>query len=158
MSHSITPFLWFDSQAEEAVNYYLSVFADSELLSMARYSEVGPGEPGSVMTAEFRLNDQKFVALNGGPVYQFSPATSFVINCDTQDEVDHYWEKLSEGGEPNQCGWTTDKFGVTWQVVPRILLELMADPDREKANRVVAAMLQMTKIEIAPLQAAYAGE
>ncbi len=158
MAQSITPFLWFDSQAEEATNYYLSVFADSELLNIVRYGEAGPGAPGTVMTTEFRLNDQTFVALNGGPHYQFSPATSFVINCDTQEEVDHYWEKLSEGGEPNQCGWTTDKFGVTWQIVPRILLELMADPDREKANRVTQAMLQMTKIEIPLLQAAYTGE
>lgn len=158
MAQSITPFLWFDTQAGEATDYYLSVFADSELLNVVHYGEAGPGEAGQVMTAEFRLNNQTFVALNGGPHYQFSPATSFVINCDTQDEVDHYWEKFSEGGEPNQCGWTTDKFGVTWQVVPRILLELMADPDREKANRVTQAMLQMTKIEIPLLKAAYAEE
>jgi predicted 3-demethylubiquinone-9 3-methyltransferase (glyoxalase superfamily) len=122
-----------------------------------RYGEAGPGDAGTVMTTEFRLNNQTFVALNGGPMYRFSPATSFVINVDTQDEVDHYWEKLTEGGQPEQCGWTTDKFGVTWQIVPRILPELLSDPDREKANRVMAAMLQMTKIEIAPLEAAYAG-
>jgi predicted 3-demethylubiquinone-9 3-methyltransferase (glyoxalase superfamily) len=157
MAETITPFLWFDTQAEEATNYYLSVFADSELLSVVRYGEAGPGDAGTVMTTEFRLNNQTFVALNGGPMYRFSPATSFVINVDTQDEVDHYWEKLTEGGQPEQCGWTTDKFGVTWQIVPRILPELLSDPDREKANRVMAAMLQMTKIEIAPLEAAYAG-
>ncbi|HVX31224.1 MAG TPA: VOC family protein [Nitrolancea sp.] len=157
MAETITPFLWFDTQAEEATNYYLSVFADSELLSVVRYGEAGPGDAGTVMTTEFRLNNQTFVALNGGPMYRFSPATSFVINVDTQDEVDHYWEKLTEGGQPEQCGWTTDKFGVTWQIVPRILPELLSDPDREKANRVMAAMLQMTKIEIASLEAAYAG-
>jgi predicted 3-demethylubiquinone-9 3-methyltransferase (glyoxalase superfamily) len=158
MPQSITPFLWFDSQAEEATNYYLSVFADSELLSIVRYPEGAPGLAGSVMTTDFRLNNQTFTAFNGGPTYQINSAISFVIDVETQDEVDHYWEKLSEGGEPNQCGWTTDKFGVTWQVVPRTLIELLSDPDREKANRVMQAMLKMTKIEIAPLQAAYAGE
>jgi len=158
MSQKLTPFLWFDDQAEEATNFYASIFKDSEILSISRYGEVGPGNPGKVMTTAFRLNGQDFVALNGGPEYTFTPAISFVIDCETQDEVDHYWDNLSEGGQPNRCGWTTDKFGVTWQVVPRILPELLHDEDREKANRVMQAMLQMNKLEIAALQAASAGE
>jgi len=152
---SLTPFLWFDNRAEEATRFYVSVFQDAEILSINRYGDAGPGQEGTVMTTEFLLNGQSFVALNGGPEYKFTPAISFVIHCDTQDEVDHYWDRLSEGGEPNVCGWLTDKFGVTWQVVPNILMELMQDADREKANRVTEAMLQMTKIEIPKLQAAY---
>ena len=154
MAQSITPFLWFDNQAEEAMNYYLSVFADSELLSVARYGEAGPGEPGSVMTAEFLLNDQTFVALNGGPVYTFSPAISFVINCDSQDEIDHYWGKLSEGGDPNsqQCGWLKDKYGLSWQVVPSALGQLMSNP--ATAGNVMSALLKMKKLDIKKLEEA----
>lgn len=155
MPQKVTPFLWFDDQSEEATNFYASIFKNSEILSISRYGEAGPGQAGKVMTTAFRLNGQDFVALNGGPEYKFTPAISFVIDCETQDEVDHYWDKLSEGGESNACGWTTDKFGVTWQVVPRILPELLQDADREKANRVMQAMLQMTKLDIAKLKAAY---
>ncbi|WP_446809345.1 VOC family protein [Methylomonas sp. 2BW1-5-20] len=151
----ITPFLWFDDQAEEAMNFYLSIFKDSKVLSVNRYGDAGPGPKGSVMTASFELNGQVFTALNGGPVYQFSPAISFVVHCETQAEVDHYWQKLSEGGKEHQCAWLDDKFGVTWQIVPNALIELLSDPDPAKAGRVMQAMLQMTKIDIATLQRAY---
>lgn len=152
----ITPFLWFDNQAEEAMNFYLSVFKDSKVTRVNRYGEAGPGPAGSVMSAEFQLNGANFYALNGGPVFKFSPATSFFIHCETQEEVDHYWNKLSEGGKPNRCGWLDDKFGVTWQVVPNALGELMNDKDRRKANNVMRAMMGMTKIDIAQLKEAYA--
>ena len=154
----ITPFLWFDSQAEEAARFYTSIFDNSEISEVVRYGEAGPGEAGTVMTVAFRLAGQDFVALNGGPVYQFSPATSFVIDCKSQEEVDHFWDNLSEGGEPGPCGWLRDRYGVSWQVVPSRLIELLGDQDRERANRVMQAMLQMSKIEIAPLERAYAGE
>ena len=153
----ITPFLWFDNNAEEAANFYVSVFKNSKLLNIARYGEVGPGPNGTVMTVEFELNGQEFVALNGGPQFKFNEAISFVVNCDTQEEVDYYWERLSEGGEKSRCGWLKDKFGVGWQVTPTILGKLMADNDQEKANRVMQAMLKMDKLEIEPLQRAYEG-
>ena len=134
---AITPFLWFDSQAGEAVNFYVSVFPDSQIKSVARYGDAGPGAPGTVMVIAFTLRGMEFSALNGGPVYQFNPAISFVIDCVTQDEVDHYWDTLTAGGGTEvQCGWLVDKFGVSWQVVPRRLTELMSDPDAEKAKRV----------------------
>lgn len=148
----IVPFLWFDNQAEEAARFYTSIFKDSQIGQISRYGESGPGEPGSVLTVSFTLAGQEFGALNGGPVFQFSEAISFLINCADQVEVDFFWEKLSEGGEIQQCGWLKDKFGVSWQIVPTILGELMSNPDPEKAARVTQAMLQMTKIDIAGLQ------
>ncbi|MDX8128717.1 VOC family protein [Methylomonas sp. OY6] len=151
----ITPFLWFDDQAEEAMNFYVSIFKHSKVLSVTRYGDGGPGPKGSVMTANFELDGQVFTALNGGPVYQLSPAISFVIHCETQAEVNHYWEKLSAGGKQNQCAWLEDKFGVTWQIVPNILIELLNDPDPVKAGRVMEAMLKMTKIDIDTLKRAY---
>ena len=155
---AITPFLWFDSQAEDAANFYVSVFPDSEISSVVSYGEAGPGPVGSVMVVTFKLRGLEFNALNGGPVYQFNPAVSFVIDCVTQEEVDHYWDTLtSEGGMEVQCGWLVDRFGVSWQVVPRRLNELMSDPDAEKAKRVTEAMLQMKKLIIADLEAAAEG-
>jgi predicted 3-demethylubiquinone-9 3-methyltransferase (glyoxalase superfamily) len=151
----ITPFLWFDDQAEAAMNFYVSIFKNSKVLGVNRYGDAGPGPKGSVMTANFELDGQVFTALNGGPVYKMSPAVSFVVHCDTQAEVDHYWEKLSAGGKENQCAWLEDKFGVTWQIVPNVLLELISDPDPVKAGRVMQAMLQMTKIDIQTLKQAY---
>jgi len=154
----ITPFLWFDNQAEEAVNYYLSIFKNSKILNVARYGDDAAkvsGRPkGSVMTVSFQLDGQQFVALNGGPVFSFSPAISFVVNCQTQQEVDELWEKLSAGGEQQQCGWIKDKYGVTWQIVPTALGELLSNPDAAKAQRVMQAMLQMTKLDINGLQQA----
>jgi len=155
MSQKITPFLWFDNNAEEAMDFYCSVFKDSEVLGVSRYGEAGPGPAGSVLVATLRLNGQEFMALNGGPEFKFTEAVSFSIECETQEEVDHYWDKLSAGGEPGPCGWLKDKFGLSWQVVPRILGELMQDEDRAKADRVTRAMLQMSKLDIAQLQAAY---
>jgi predicted 3-demethylubiquinone-9 3-methyltransferase (glyoxalase superfamily) len=153
----ITPFLWFDNNAEEAANFYVSVFKNSKLLNVARYSDVGPGPKGTVMTVEFELDGQEFVALNAGPTFKFTEAISFVVNCETQEEVDYYWERLSEGGEKSHCGWLKDKFGLSWQVTPTILGKLMADKDQEKANRVMQAMLKMDKLDIEPLQRAYEG-
>lgn len=151
---NITPFLWFDNQAEEAMNFYVSTFKNSKVIDVARYGDAGPGEPGTVMTAVFEIEGTRFVALNGGPVegFTFSPATSFVVNCETQEEVDRLWDTLSDGGRPNQCGWLDDRFGVTWQIVPSALPELLSDPDREKSQRVMNAMLQMTKIDIQALR------
>jgi len=154
----ITPFLWFDNQAEDAVNFYTSVFKDSKILDIARYGEAGPGPKGSVMTASFRIEGQEFIALNGGPQYKFTEAVSFVVNCKTQEEIDHYWDKLLEGGQAQACGWLKDKFGLSWQIVPAILGELMSDPDREKSNRVMKAMLQMVKFDIRKLKDAYEGK
>ncbi len=151
----ITPFLWFDDNAEEAVNFYTSIFTDSKIESISRYGETGDGLAGSIMMVTFKLNSQGFMALNGGPVFNFSQAISFFVNCETQAEVDHYWEKLSEGGTTQQCGWLIDKFGISWQIVPTALGELMGDKDSEKAGRVMQAMLKMVKIDIAGLQAAY---
>jgi predicted 3-demethylubiquinone-9 3-methyltransferase (glyoxalase superfamily) len=153
----ITPFLWFDNNAEEAMNFYTSIFKNSKVLTVSRYGDAGPGPTGSVMTAEFEIEGQEFVALNGGPRFKFTEAISFVVNCTTQDEVDYYWEKLSEGGEKSRCGWLKDKFGLWWQVVPTILAELMGDKDQEKSRRVMEAMLRMDKIEIEPLKRAYEG-
>lgn len=151
----ITPFLWFNDQAEEAVNFYLSIFDDSRILTKTRYGEVGPGPEGSIMTIDFELQGQPFVALNGGPHFTFNEAVSFVVNCETAEEVDHYWEKLSEGGETSQCGWLKDQFGISWQVVPTLLPRLIGDANQDKAQMVMAAMLQMQKLDVVALQTAY---
>ena len=154
----ITPFLWFDDQAEAAMQHYVSVFRDSKVLGVTRYGDAGPGPKGSVMIAAFELEGQRFTALNGGPHFKFTEAVSFVVNCETQEEVDHFWDKLGEGGQIQQCGWLKDKFGLSWQIVPSVLIELINDPDPEKARRVTETMLQMTKIDIAKLRQAYEGQ
>ena len=151
----ITPFLWFDGKAEEAMDYYVSIFKNSKILSITRYGEEGPGPKGTVMTAAFELDEQEFTALNGGPQFTFSPAISFVVNCETQQEVDELWEKLSEGGEKQNCGWLKDKYGLSWQVIPTMLIEMLQDKDAEKSSRVMKAMLQMNKIDIKTLKQAY---
>lgn len=153
----IHPFLWFDTQAEEAMNFYVSIFKNSKVIKIVRHGEAGPGPKGSVMTASFELDGQQFTALNGGPHFKFSEAVSFVVDCKSQEEVDDLWEKLSAGGQPGQCGWLKDKFGLSWQIVPSVLVELLSDPDPEKSQRVMQAMLKMTKIEIAALQQAARG-
>jgi predicted 3-demethylubiquinone-9 3-methyltransferase (glyoxalase superfamily) len=154
----ITPFLWFDNQAEEAANFYVSIFKNSKIGTIARYGEAGPGPKGGVITVDFELDGQKFVALNGGPQFKFNEATSFVVNCETQQEVDEFWEKLSEGGEESMCGWLKDKYGLSWQVVPTILGKMIADPDLQKSKRVMEAMLKMRKIVIDDLKRAYEGK
>ncbi len=151
---TINPFLWFDNQAEEAMNFYVSIFKNSRVLSVSRYGDAGPGPKGTVMVASFELDGQKFMALNGGPEFKFSPAISFLVNCETQQEVDRLWEKLSEGGKPNRCGWLEDKFGLSWQIIPTVLGELMSDKDAEVSKRVMQAMLQMTKLDIEGLRRA----
>jgi predicted 3-demethylubiquinone-9 3-methyltransferase (glyoxalase superfamily) len=155
----IIPHLWFDNQAEEAVNFYVSLFKNSKVLSIARYGEAGAKvagrQKGAVMTMVFQLEGQEFMALNGGPVFTFSPAISFLVNCETQEEVDLLWEKLSEGGAIQQCGWLQDKFGVSWQIVPTILGKMMQDKDARKVERVMAALLPMKKIDIEGLKKAY---
>jgi predicted 3-demethylubiquinone-9 3-methyltransferase (glyoxalase superfamily) len=158
MQKKITTFLTYDGQAEEAVDLYTSVFPNSRITSTRRYGEAGPGEEGSLMTATFELEGQEFMALNGGPSFTFGQGFSLFVDCETQEEVDQLWEKLSEGGERGQCGWLTDKFGVSWQIIPRVLGELLGDEDPEKANRVMNAMLQMGKIEIDGLRRAYESE
>lgn len=152
ITQRITTFLWFDSNAEEAINHYISIFKNSKILSITRNGEGGPGPKGSVLAASFQLDGQQFAAINGGPAFKFTEAISLVVNCDTQEEVDYYWEKLSEGGWKSQCGWLKDKFGVSWQVVPTILPQLLQDKDPAKAKRAMAAMLKMTKLDIRVLQ------
>jgi predicted 3-demethylubiquinone-9 3-methyltransferase (glyoxalase superfamily) len=156
MSQRITPFLWFDSNAEEAANFYVSVFPNSEITEISHYGEAGPRAAGSVMVVSFRLDRQEFAALNGGPEFTFTEAVSFSIACANQKEVDYYWDKLTDGGEPGPCGWLKDKFGVSWQVVPTLLTEMLQDEDRQRADRVMQAMLQMGKIDVAKLEEAYA--
>jgi len=151
----ITPFLWFNDNAEAAMNHYLSIFKNSKAISVSRYGDAGPGPKGSVMTATFQLDGQEFIALNGGPHFKFTEAVSFVVSCETQAEVDYYWEKLLEGGTPSQCGWLKDKFGLSWQVVPTLLGKLVTGKDPVKGNRVMQAMLQMTKMDMKKLQDAY---
>jgi predicted 3-demethylubiquinone-9 3-methyltransferase (glyoxalase superfamily) len=152
----ITPFLWFDGKAEEAMNFYVSIFKNSKIVNITRYGEAGPGVNGTVMSAIFELHGQEFIVLNGGPQFTFSPAISFFVNCETQAEVDELWEKLSEGGKTNQCGWLDDKFGVSWQIVPTILGEMLQqDRDAEKSKKVMEAMMQMDKLDIATLKRAY---
>jgi len=154
----ITPFLWFENQAEEAAEFYTSLFDNSKILEVSRYGETGPGEAGTVMTVSFELDGLRLTALNGGPEFKFTEAISFLINCESQEEVDELWEKLSDGGEKGPCGWLKDKYGLSWQVVPNVLFELLGDADQEKSQRVMQAMLQMRKIEIEPLRRAHAGE
>ncbi|MGZ4353429.1 MAG: VOC family protein [Gaiellaceae bacterium] len=150
----INPFLWFDTQAEEAATLYTSIFPDSRIVEVSRYGSAGPGPEGAVMTVSFELDGQRFVALNGGPEHTFSEAISFQIDCASQEEVDRYWGALTEGGEEGPCGWLKDRFGVSWQVVPTRLMELLLDPDAEKSQRVMAAMMKMGKIEIEELERA----
>ncbi len=155
----ITPFLWFDNQAEAAAQFYVSVFKNSKILKVSRYGDAGPGPKGSVMVVNFQLAGQEFTALNGGPLFKFSEAFSFVVNCESQKELDEYWSKLtSGGGQESQCGWLKDKFGFSWQIVPTALGKLMSDTDPKKANRVMQALLQMKKIDIAVLEGAAKGE
>jgi predicted 3-demethylubiquinone-9 3-methyltransferase (glyoxalase superfamily) len=153
----ITPCLRFDTEGEEAAEFYTSVFPASRIVEVTRYGSAGPRDEGTVMTVSFELDGQGFVALNGGPDFTFNEAISLQVDCDSQDEVDSYWNALSEGGEEGPCGWLKDKYGVSWQIVPRVLTELISDPDQEKAQRVMAAMLQMRKIEIDELEKAAAG-
>jgi predicted 3-demethylubiquinone-9 3-methyltransferase (glyoxalase superfamily) len=153
----ITPFLWFDKEAEEAMNFYCSVFKNSKKGSVSRYGEAGPGKAGSVLTASFELEGLGFTALNAGPQFKFTEAVSMYVNCDSQEEVDYYWDKLSAGGSIQMCGWLKDRFGLSWQIIPSALPRLMSDPDRDKANRVMQAMLQMKKIDVAALERAAKG-
>jgi predicted 3-demethylubiquinone-9 3-methyltransferase (glyoxalase superfamily) len=154
----ITTFLWFDGQAEEAADFYTSIFKDSKILNVSRYGDGGPGPKGSAMTVNFQLEGQEFIALNGGPMYKFTEAISLMVDCDTQKEVDDLWSKLTAGGEESMCGWLKDKFGLSWQIIPSALFRLMSDPDPAKSKRVVEAMLQMRKIDVPALERAHAGK
>jgi predicted 3-demethylubiquinone-9 3-methyltransferase (glyoxalase superfamily) len=151
----ITPFLWFDTQAEAAANFYISIFDNSRVVNIARYGDAGPGPKGSVMTVVFELDGQRFTALNGGPQFKFTEAISFSVPCKTQEEVDKFWDKLSEGGEQGPCGWLKDKYGLSWQINPTVLGELLNDPDPRKSKRGMEAMLKMKKIDIAGLRKAH---
>lgn len=153
----ITTFLWFDNNAEEAVNFYTSIFDNSKILSVSRYGESGPGPVGQVMVMKFQLEGQEFMALNGGPHFTFTPAISLFVNCNTQEEIDRLWSALLDGGKTQGCGWVSDKYGLSWQIVPPILGEMLADADRTKAKRVMDAMLKMNKLDIATLKQAYEG-
>lgn len=153
----VTPFLWFDGQAEEATDFYISIFPNSKILEVKRCGDVGPGPKGSVLVVTFELDGQRFIALNGGPQFKFTEAVSFMIDCTNQEEVDYYWDRLSDGGEPGDCGWLKDRYGLSWQVTPTVLLELINDPDPERADRAMQAMMTMRKIDIATLQAAVDG-
>lgn len=158
MTQKITPFLWFDTEAEEAATFYTGLFPDGRIVRLTRFGEGGPGPAGQVMTVEFELAGQRFVALNGGPVFEFSEAVSFSIDCASQEEIDHLWERLTaDGGTPGQCGWLKDRFGLSWQIVPRVLGEMLGSPERDRARRAMQAMLPMKKIDIAALQAAFDG-
>jgi predicted 3-demethylubiquinone-9 3-methyltransferase (glyoxalase superfamily) len=151
----ITPFLWYDHQAEEAAKFYCSIFPNSKLLRTSHYGEGAPGPKGSVMTVEFELDGQRHIALNGGPMFKFTEAISLFVDCKNQQEVDTYWAKLTDGGEESQCGWLKDRYGLSWQICPTILIEMINDPDKRKAGRVMEAMMKMGKIEIEPLKKAY---
>ena len=157
MQQKITPNLWFDTEAEDAANFYTSVFKSSRIVNVTHYTEAGPRDTGMVMTVEFELDGQRFVAINGGPEFTFDEAVSFQIDCETQDDVDYYWEKLSEGGSEGPCGWLKDKYGLSWQVVPTGMEELFADPDPQRAERALKAMLGMGKLDIAALRSAADG-
>jgi len=152
----ITPCLWFDGRAEEAAEFYTSIFKDSKVGKIARYGEAGPGAPGTVMTVNFQIAGEEFMGLNGGPQFQFSPAVSFVVHCKNQRQVDHYWDRLIEGGAPSQCGWLTDKFGLSWQIVPKGFVEIM-NGDPERAQRAMKAVLGMKKLDAAAIEAAANG-
>jgi predicted 3-demethylubiquinone-9 3-methyltransferase (glyoxalase superfamily) len=154
----ILPFLWFDHQAEDAVKFYASIFKKSKIGAIARYGDAGPGPKGSVMTVEFEIEGQEFIALNGGPHFKFNEAVSFVVNCRTQTEVDYYWKRLAAGGRKQQCGWLKDKYGLSWQIVPTVLAELMSTKDAAKSQRVMRAMLQMVKLDIKKLKQAAKGK
>jgi predicted 3-demethylubiquinone-9 3-methyltransferase (glyoxalase superfamily) len=158
MSQKIVPNLWFDGQAEEAANFYVDIFEDAKILNVAKYPEGSPGEAGTVMTVEFELNGVRFVGINGGPQFKFDEAVSFQIDCEDQAEVDYFWDRLTDGGEESQCGWLRDRFGLSWQVVPRGMEVVFNDPDPEKAQRAMAAMMKMRKIDVAALRAAAEGE
>jgi len=151
----ITPFLWFDGQTEEAMEFYTAIFKNSKIIGVMRYGEAGPGPKGTVMSATFELEGQQFIALNGGPQFTFSPAISFFVNCQTQEEVDKLWEKLGAGGEPQRCGWLKDKYGLSWQIIRAVLGEMLRDADSEKSKRVMEAMLAMVKLDISGLKRAY---
>jgi predicted 3-demethylubiquinone-9 3-methyltransferase (glyoxalase superfamily) len=159
----ITPFLWFDNQAEEAAKFYTSIFMNSKIKTTTRYTEAGSDvhkmPPGTALTVSFELDGQQFTALNGGPIYKFTEAVSFAVHCDHQEEVDYYWEKLGAGGDPKsqQCGWLKDKFGLSWQIVPNAMIKMLTDPDKSKSGRVMQALMQMKKLDIAQLERAYAG-
>ncbi|MGE5277074.1 MAG: VOC family protein [Acidobacteriota bacterium] len=153
----ITPFLWFDGNAEEAVNFYTSIFPNSRIVSVSRHGDAGPGPKGSVMVMTFELEGQQFMALNGGPQFKFSPAISLMVHCETQAEIDRYWDRLSAGGQMIECGWLQDKFGVSWQIVPAVLGKMMADKDPKKSQRVLSALMKMKKLDIAGLESAYEG-
>ncbi len=154
----ITPNLWFDTESEEAAQFYVSVFPNSEITAISRYNEAGPREAGMVLTVDFLLDGQEYTAINGGPEFPFTEAVSLLINCVDQDEVDYYWEKLSQGGEEGQCGWLKDRYGVSWQVVPGGMAEMLGDPDRARAQRAMEAMLGMKKIDLVALRAAADGD
>jgi predicted 3-demethylubiquinone-9 3-methyltransferase (glyoxalase superfamily) len=154
----ISPFLWFDTQAEEAANLYTSIFPNSKILAIARYGDAGPGPKGSVMTVQFQLDGQEIIALNGGPIYKFTEAISLSVDCKSQEEVDRYWTQLTaNGGQEGPCGWLKDKFGLSWQITPAVLSQMLSDNDRKKAARVMEAMMKMKKIDIGALKRAYAG-
>jgi predicted 3-demethylubiquinone-9 3-methyltransferase (glyoxalase superfamily) len=153
----IRPFLWFDNQAEEAMNFYVSIFKNSKVGKVSRYGDAGPGPKGTIMSATFQLEGQEFMALNGGPLFHFTEAISFFVDCKTQEEVDDLWGKLTAGGQPSRCGWLKDKFGLSWQIIPSALMEMLQDKDPQKSERVMQAMLQMSKIDIAGLKRAYEG-
>src|SRR4051812_35570390 len=157
ITQRITPFLWFDDQAEEAMNFYVSVFKNSKTGTITHYGDTGPGTKGSVMTASFTLDGQEFVALNGGPQFPFTEAVSFMVNCESQEEVDYYWEKLSAGGKEIQCGWLQDKFGLSWQIVPAEFFEMISNGTQEQSDRVMTAMMEMVKMDLAKLKQAYKG-
>ena len=157
MQHKITPNLWFDTEAEEAAEFYTSIFEDSRIVNVTHYTEAGPREAGTVMTVEFELNGQRFVGINGGPQFKFDEAVSFQIDCETQEEVDDYWERLTDGGEESQCGWLKDRYGLSWQVVPAGMEEIFSDPDPKRAERAMQAMFGMRKLDIAALRRAADG-
>lgn len=158
MEQKITPFLWFDGNAEDAMNFYTSIFKDSKVINVSRYPEGGPAPKGTLMSATFQLHGQEFMALNGGPMFKFTEAISLFVKCETQKEIDEFWEKLSAGGQKSQCGWLKDKFGLSWQIVPPILGKLLGDKDPKKSKRVMMAMMKMSKIEIQKLKDAYDGK
>ena len=155
MTTRITPMLWFDNQAEEAAEFYTSIFRNSKIKDISRYGDIGPGPKGTVMVVSFEIDGQPFTALNGGPQFKFTEAVSFVVNCEGQEEVDYYWDRLVEGGAPQQCGWLKDRFGLSWQVVPTAAIEMLSDPDPVKSQRVMQAVMKMVKLDIGQLRKAY---